>query len=166
MTRYVRDGILLPQGQPFVINFPGVGEEAPYSMQYPANWLDCATPEERAAIGIEEHPDVSPPDPRFYVWTGNPDGSITMTPRDPAIVRDEMVRENKAMAYMLLQPTDWMVIRGIEGVPLEPEIEAYRRAVRVASNENEANLDLCTTIEELAAFVPVWPAPVEGRKAR
>jgi hypothetical protein len=153
---YVLDGKTLPPDTPFVHG----------GFQYPANWLACSTPEEREALGIVWRDEAMRPDDRFYWVEQNPDGTYTATPRDVDVVREEMIAANKQMAYLLLQPTDWMVIRAAEGVSLEPEIKAYRHAVRVASNENELTLNACTTIEELAQFAPVWPEPVSKRKAK
>lgn len=81
---FVLNGKKLTPGMPFTI---GEGEDA---IQYPGNWLQLATPEERAALGIKERPDPVRPDERFYFVTENKDGSLTVTPK-PREQVNEMV---------------------------------------------------------------------------
>ena len=50
-------------------------------IQYPANWLNLASLEEKEAIGITEVAEDTRPDDRFYWVTDNNDGTFTSTPK-------------------------------------------------------------------------------------
>jgi hypothetical protein len=133
-------------------------------IQYPANWLRLATPEERAAIGITEEPDPTPYDQRFY-W--GPD-----LPKDHTQLVEQWVSQTRTTAGTLIQPTDWMVIREQDNGTVVPEsVKALREDIRLASGEKNAAIEATTDTAELAAYItgseyPVWPsdspAPVES----
>jgi hypothetical protein len=120
--------------------------------QYPANWLRLATPEERTAIGIAEVADPEPFDDRFYWGVGNP--------RDLDQCKAMLVAQVKQTAASLLAPTDWKIIRFAEtGTAVDTATSEYRTAVRAASNANEAAINECDTVDELAALQLTW---IEG----
>lgn len=119
-------------------------------IQYPANWLRLASPEERAAIGITEVADPEIYDDRFYWGIGNP--------KDLNQCKDLMIMQIKQTAASLLAPTDWKVIRAAEtsGI-IDAETLVNRAAIRAASNANEAAVIACTTVDELATLQLNWP---------
>jgi hypothetical protein len=118
--------------------------------QYPANWIRLASPEERAAIGITEVADPERYDERFYWGVGNP--------KDIDMLKTNMVSQVKQTAGTLLAPTDWKVIRATEtSLLLDSETLAKRSAIRAASNANEAAINACVTVDELAALQLNWP---------
>ncbi len=120
--------------------------------QYPANWLRLATPEERTAIGIAEVADPEPFDDRFYWGVGNP--------RDLDQCKTMLIAQVKQIAAALLAPTDWKIIRFAEtGTAVDTATSEYRIAVRAASNANEAAINECDTVDELAALQLTW---IEG----
>ena len=49
-------------------------------VQYPLVWFQTHTTEENATLGVTQVADPTLPDPRFYTWVENPDGSLTVTP--------------------------------------------------------------------------------------
>ena len=49
-------------------------------VQYPPNWWTQCSPDELTALGITEVPDPTPPDPTYYTYTENADGSYTDIP--------------------------------------------------------------------------------------
>ena len=51
------------------------------NIQYPANWLTFASPEEREALGIVEIAESVRPNDEFYWVTDNNDGTYTSTPK-------------------------------------------------------------------------------------
>jgi hypothetical protein len=124
-------------------------------IQYPANWLRLATPEEREAIGITEVPDPAPYDQRFY-W--GPD-----LPKDHAQLVQQWVGQTRATAGTLLQTSDWMVIRETDnGTPVPDEWRAWRESIRAATGVKVVAIEATTTTEELAAYItgadyPIWP---------
>ena len=153
--------------------------------QYPANWLQLSTEEDRIAVGISEVPDNSVYyDDRFYWGVGIPkelndrlevkeDGSPlwvqiydaeteSMVDTDVQVVhkglKSQVIAQIKQTAGSLLAPTDWKVIRAAEtGATLDAETLAARAAIREASNMNEAAVIACATVDELAALQMTWP---------
>jgi hypothetical protein len=133
-------------------------------VQYPANWLRLATPEERAAIGITEVPDPAPYDQRFY-W--NPD-----LPKDHTQLVEQWVAQTRTTAGTLLAPTDWVIIREADnGKAADPALKQLREDIRLATGQKNAAIEATTDTAELAAYItgseyPVWPsdspAPVES----
>jgi hypothetical protein len=125
-------------------------------VQYPANWLRLASPEERAAIGITEEPDPAPYDQRFY-W--GPD-----LPKDHAQLVEQWVAQTRTTAGTLLVPSDWLVIREQDnGTAVPTEWKDWRQAIRMATGDKVAAIEATTTTEELAAYItgadyPAWPA--------
>ena len=120
-------------------------------IQYPANWIRLATPEERAAIGIEEVPDPAWYDERFYWGVGNP--------KDLTQLKTQWIAQTKANANAELSQTDWMVIRKAErNIDIPAEVASARAATIQAANDKEAAITAATTVEELiAAVFPVAP---------
>lgn len=119
-------------------------------IQYPANWLQLSTAEEKAEIGITEVDDPARYDERFYWSAGNP--------KDLDFIKANLVSQVKSTASSLLSPTDWKIVRFIEtALPVGAEITAYREAVRAASNANETAINACVTMFEIESLQLTWP---------
>jgi hypothetical protein len=137
-------------------------------VQYPANWLRLATPEERAAIGITEVPDPPTWDQRFY-WGYTEDGELI--PKDHTQLVEQWVAQTRTTAGTLLVPTDWVIIREADnGKAADPALKQLREDIRLATGQKNAAIEATTDTAELAAYItgseyPVWPsdspAPVE-----
>lgn len=141
-------------------------------IQYPANWIRLASPEERAAIGITETADPEVYDDRFYWAPGvpklledrheiNEDGEPILDADGNQMVtkglKSQFVAQVKATAGSLLAATDWKVTRAAEGVKaVDADTLAARAAIRAASDANEAAILACTTVDELAALQLNW----------
>lgn len=144
---------------------PEVAFTTPDGTQYPANWLRLATPEERAAIGITEVPDPAPYDQRFY-WGYDQDGQLI--PKDHAQLVEQWTATTRTTAGTLLQPTDWVIIREADnGTPADPELKAWREAIRVATGTKNAAIEATADTDALAAYItgtdyPVWPSQGEA----
>jgi hypothetical protein len=143
-------------------------------VQYPSTWLRLASPEDRAAIGIEEQPEPPVWDQRFY-WGYDQDGQLIPKQLNDEPVADEngdpvldisgqqvittglktqWKREQKSIAGSLLAASDWYVVREAEtGVATPTDVIAYRQAVRDASNAREAEIEATTTVEELCELL-------------
>ena len=120
--------------------------------QYPANWLNLSSIEEKTAIGITEVADPVRADDRFW-WNGD-----INTPKDIDQVKAMLVAQSKATAGSMLSQSDWKIIRAAEtGVAASAEVLAERAAIRTASNDNEAAINACTTVDELAVLQLVFP---------
>jgi len=138
--------MFLLNGQPLPLDTPFTAD----GIQYPANWLRLTALEEKEAIGITEVADPAPYDDRFYWGVGNP--------KDLDQCKANMIAQIKAAAGSMLAPTDWKVIRSTEtGIPLDAYTLTARANIRAASNANEAAVDACTTVDELAALQLTWP---------
>ena len=115
-------------------------------IQYPANWLRLATPEEKEAIGITEEPDPIQVDQRFYWDTG--------IPKDHSQLVEQWVGQVKQTAGSLLSQTDWYITRASEtGLAAPQSVLTRRTEVRALSNQKEAFLEATATTDELAAYV-------------
>ena len=90
-------------------------------IQYPANWLTFASPEEREAIGIVEIAESVRPNDEFYWVTDNNDGTYTSTPKllddraevdengDPVYVRVYDIATNS-----MVNTEEQMVTKGLK----------------------------------------------------
>jgi hypothetical protein len=138
----------------FLLNNTSIGLDTAFThdgIQYPANWIRLASPEERAAIGITEVADPERYDDRFFWASGQP--------KDLDMLKIWLVNEVKVTAGTLLAPTDWKIIRATEtNTPAPDAVLTARALIREASNINEAAINACTTVDELAVLQLSWPS--------
>ena len=138
---FLLNGNTLQQGTPF---------KDAQGTQYPANWLNLSTAEEKAAIGITEVADPTIYDDRFYWGVDNP--------KDIDQVKAMLVSQSKTIAGSMLSQTDWKIIRAAEtSVPASAEVLAERAAIRTASNDNETAINACISVDELAVLQLTFP---------
>ena len=157
----------LINGQPLAVGRPFTDADG---TQYPSNWLRLASEDEKAAIGITWEADPLPVDGRFY-WDHDLPKRLEDEPAvdedgDPVLDADgvqiinkglktEWVAKQKEIAGSLLAPTDWYVTRKAEDSTAEipAAVATYRAAVRTTSGTREAEINACTTTEELVALL-------------
>ena len=144
--QYVNEGI------PFVIN----------DVQYPANWLNLSTPEEKAELGLEEVVVIGSPANQTYYWVSENLEGATLTyintPKDLDQCKDLAVTQTNAAAYSILLPSDWMVVKSTEtGWTVPAEWTTYREAVRTTAADAKTSILAATDVDELAALVITWP---------
>ena len=132
--------------------------------QYPANWLRLTTLAEKEAIGITEVPDPEPVDTRFY-W--GRDGDDNLIPRpfgdvgpDPVSVivttglQTQWKKKQDAIAYGLLSPSDWYVVRNAEtGAAIPVGITSFRTEVRSVCAERQDMITAVTSTPQLADLI-------------
>ena len=121
--------------------------------QFPANWLNISTEEEKAAVGITWVADPAPVDNRFYWDTDLPkaledkleeDGSTTKG------LKTQFIAQVKDTAGKLLSQTDWMVIRKAErNVEIPSEVALKRTQIVAEANRLEVGIKASTTVEAL-----------------
>ena len=146
---FLLNGVTLPTDAGFIDPATGI--------QYPANWLRLASPEDRAAIGITEAPDPAWYDQRFY-WSPE-------LPKDHQQLVEQWTAQTRTTANTLLAPTDWQVIRESDnGKPMDAATKAERQRIREAAGTKVAAINATTTTEELAAYITSaayssWSAP-------
>jgi hypothetical protein len=151
-------------------------------IQYPANWLRLASPQERAAIGITEVDDPASYDDRFYWGVDNPkllndreesdehgnplfvkvlgevNGKPAMVDSSERLVtkglKSQWTAQVKQTAGTLLANTDWMVIRKAErDISIPADVVAYRAAVVVECARLEDAIEACQDVPELISVV-------------
>lgn len=122
-------------------------------LNYPANWLRIASIEEKSAIGIIEVPDPEEFDNRFY-WSHN-------NPKDLDQLKTQWIKEINNIAFSLLSPTDWMIIRKMERkIKIPSEIVDYRQNVITECDRLSELINNVTDVEQLIEIInsQVWPS--------
>jgi len=143
--------------RPLALDVPFTG---PDGTQYPANWLRCATAEERLAVGITEVADPSYYDRRFY-WGHDQDGQLIS--KDHGQLVTLWTSQTRTTANTLLSPTDWLIIREMDNkTPCPADVKTWRENVRVAAGQKISLIEATTTTSELALYIDgsdyhVWP---------
>jgi hypothetical protein len=112
--------------------------------QYPANWLNLSTEEEKNAVGITWVVDPVRADDRFY-W----DGDVN-NPKDLTGLKTQFVAQTKDTAGKLLSQTDWVIIRKAErAVEVPAEVALKRTQIVTEANRLEVDINASTTVEAL-----------------
>ena len=136
----------------FLLNGNPLSENTPFvdanGNQYPANWLNLSTPEEKASIGITEIADPVRADDRFY-WNGD-----INNPKDLDGLKTQHILQVKDTAGKLLAQTDWYVIRKAErNVEIPAEIALKRTQIVTEANRLETDINASTNVEGLIAVL-------------
>lgn len=133
-------------------------------VNYPANWLNLASAEDKAAIGLVEVTVVGEKKDDRYYWNSETlEAGVltyTATPKDLDSLKKTSSDQVNATAYSLLFPSDWMVVRAAEGGAAVPaDWATYRAEVRYVANGARAAIEACANVEDLIAAVNaiVWP---------
>ena len=146
---YKLNGETLQPGRPF---------ETEDGTQYPGNWLDVSTPEQREELGIVWVEPAAPPtyDQRFYWGPGNP--------KDLDQLKSHWSSKQKSTAGDLLSKTDWYVIRQSEdpACVCPPEVIQYRHDVRSVSDIREQQIEDCAKFDELCKLLNESTIVVDG----
>ena len=151
-------------------NLPtGVAFKTSDGTQYPANWLNLSTADEKTAIGIKEVADPSVYNSTFYYTDGtkktlddtdskdddgnlikNADGSQNITYG----LKTNLKNVEKQRAAVLLSKYDWYITRKAEkGTEIPAAISTYRDAVRTACNTRETEINACS---DTAALIKLY----------
>lgn len=130
---------------------------------YGYNWANQTAPEEKANMGLVEVTSAnSPEDDRFYWVSDTLSGAVrtyTNTPKDLDPLKTNWVSQTNQIAYTLLLPSDWMVVKGIEtSTPVPADWGTYRAAVRTTAGTAITAINASTTIADLQTATQVmWP---------
>jgi hypothetical protein len=159
MFAYVLYGVFqyfIPAGTAFEID----------GVQYPANWLNLSTPEEKASLGIVDVVYGDYPNDQYYWVTQDApvyaNGVVTVdytaTPKDLFECQSNAVNATNSAAYSILLPSDWMVVKGIEtGTTVPPAWNSWRQTIRTQASDYVKAITACTTVDQLAKLPPiVW----------
>ena len=163
MAFQLSDGTPIPVGSAFTI---GTGEDA---INYPANWLNLSTADEKTAAGIVEVADPTVYDAKFYFSDGtakelddkntvngdtgelvkNADGSQHITYGLKTVLKNA----EKDAAASRLARYDWLVTRKAEkGTAIPTAITTYRDGIRTACNTRETEIDACADVAALVTL--------------
>ena len=69
-------------------------------------------------------------------------------------LKSQKISISKQQASGLLAPTDWYVVKAneVEGYTIPTAISTFRTEVRAVSNQQEAQINACTTAEQLKSL--------------
>jgi hypothetical protein len=134
------------------------------SIQYPPNWCNLSSPEEKAAIGMVDVVYGQYPNDQYY-WVSQDapvykDGVViidyTATPKDLVACQNQAVSALNATAWSILSPTDWMVTKAVETKSSVPTTwNDWREVIRVQAKAQRAAITACKSVDELAALPAV-----------
>ena len=123
--------------------------------QYPANWLQLASLEEKEAIGITEIADPVLADDRFF-WSGDINNPKALDDKDEENgsvtkgLKSQFIAQIKDTTNKLLAQSDWYVIRKLErNIDIPTDIEAKRSAIITESNRLETAINAVADVAEL-----------------
>ena len=135
---------------------------------HPSSWMRWSN-EEKAAKGLVWEDDPAPFDSRYY-WSADVPKSLDDVNEvdengDPVLDEDgvqvvtlglksQAIARVKQQAGNELAATDWMVIKASEvaDYSVPADVTTARAAIRQASNDKEAAILACTTLEEFIAL--------------
>jgi len=148
------DGQYINEGQAFTIN----------DVQYPNNWLNLSTPEEKSAIGLEEVIATNSPKSDTYYWVSSTLDKATLTyvntPKNLTDVKSNALSTINNTAYTILQPSDWMVVKATEtSTPINPDWNTYRANVRSTADQTRTAVTAAQDVDAVATIMSAiaWP---------
>jgi hypothetical protein len=133
--------------------------------QYPSNWLNLSSAEEKEAIGLTEVADPEVFDNRFYWDAGLPkaiddvnaideNGDSILDQDGKQLItkglKSNFVAQIKDTTNKLLASTDWYVIRKAErNIDIPTDIADKRNAIITESNRLETEINKVKDVEAL-----------------
>ena len=144
------DGQYIQQGTQFTID----------GIEYPSNWLNLSTLEEKEAIGLEEVIATNSPANDQYYWVSTElDKAILTyvnTPKELAGVQANAVSQINATAYSILLPSDWMVVKAVETSTTVPaDWNTWRAEIRTQAQDAITAIEAATDVDEVTTAVQV-----------
>jgi hypothetical protein len=131
-------------------------------VQYPQNWLNLSTPQEKAEIGLEEVIATNSPANQQYYWVSQELNGATLTyinnPKDLDTCKTNAVSQLRTTAYTMLLPNDWMVVKSVEtSTPIPTDWNTWRASIRTTCENAIIAVNACTNVDELAQLTVTWP---------
>ena len=129
---------------------------------HPSNWHIWSA-DAKAAAGVTEIVEETPPDSRFYIWSQNSDGTTNKTAKSLADsgsgetlvlgVKSSLKNTVQSHQYSLLAETDWAIIRKADkGTAIPSNIQTWRDAIRDKATEMGTAIDNSTDTDAVAAL--------------
>jgi hypothetical protein len=139
MFALVQNGIiqfLIQSGVPFSWN----------GIDYPGNWIQLASSEQRSSIGIcsvvygerdnDQYYWIQQNAPIYNEQTNQVDITFTCTPKDLTQIKSNAFNQVNQIAYSILFPTDWMVVKSVEtSTPISPDWNIWRASIRATADQ-------------------------------
>jgi hypothetical protein len=133
-------------------------------VQYPQNWLNLSTPEEKTALGLEEVIATNTPANDTYYWVSSTLNQATLTytntPKDLTTVKTTAIAQVNQTAYTILLPSDWMVVKAVEtSTKVATGWDSYRQSVRTTAASTVSGIEGATDVDGVATVMGaiVWP---------
>jgi hypothetical protein len=137
-------------------------------IDYPANWCNLSTPEDKAAIGmVDVVYGAQPSDTYYWVTADAPvyDGTqvvinYTSTAKDLTTVKTNAIGQVNSTAYTILFPTDWMVVKAFETSTAIPAAwNTWRQSVRNTATVAVNAIEGATDVDGVASVMSsiAWP---------
>jgi hypothetical protein len=133
-------------------------------VQYPQNWLNLSTPEEKAELGLEEVVATNQPQNQVYYWVSEtltgPTLTYTNTPKDLTQVKSTAIAQVNQTAYSILLPSDWMVVKAVETSTKTPAAwDTYRQSVRTTATSTVNGIEGAVDVDGVQAVMSsiAWP---------
>lgn len=121
---------------------------------YPPQWLNQSTPEQKAALGLEEVVATNQPYNPVYYWTGEILDKATLTytgtPKDLVDVQNNAVTQVRQSAYSILLPTDYVEARNLRNPEYKLDWMLWRDSIRQTAANTVTAIQACTTVDEVA----------------
>ena len=142
------DGQYIQEGTQFTID----------GVEYPSNWLNLSTPEEKAEIGLEEVVATNSPANDQYYWVSTELNEATLTyvntPKDLDTVKSNATSQINQTAYSILLPSDWMVVKSVEtGNPVSTEWNTWRQSIRTTADTTRLSVAEATDVDEVQTIM-------------
>lgn len=159
---------LIPSGQQFTIG----------DIQYPSNWYQLATQEERASLGAVDVVYGNRPDDRYYwvtesapvIANGVVEINYTSTAKDLEGLKKDAISQVNQTAFSLLAPSDYMSIKALETNTTMPDTwKTWRESIRTSALNAKTAINASTDVDSLItastvtwAHDPDYVAPQEN----
>ena len=154
-------------------------------IQHPANWHIWSA-SDKAAAGLVEIIEDTPPDGRLYWWSMDHEGKIAKTAKsladvnqvdengDPVLdekgnqavtrgVKYNLKQEVKSQQGSLLSQTDWYIVRKADkGTAIPSNVQTWRDAIRTKATEMETAIDNAADTDAVAALFVTYTTNEDG----
>lgn len=147
------DGQYIQEGTQFVVD----------GVTYPPQWLNQATEEQKAEIGLEEVIATNSPANDQYYWVSTELNGATLTyvnnPKDLEELKKTCSLQVNQTAYSLLFPSDWMVIKSQEtGTEMNQEWKDWRSSIRKTAADTNDLINSANSVDILQSIMSdiVW----------
>lgn len=127
-------------------------------IQYPPTWLNQSTAEQKADLGLVEVVATNSPYNPIYYWTGETLEGATLTytgtPKDLADVQKQAITQVNSIAYSILFPSDWMVVKAFEtGTPIATDWNTWRASIRTTAADTVTSINAATDVSQVETII-------------